>query len=55
MNEELINQLYEKFGDADLIEGDDYEAIILAKSIDPSLQEDAILDVFYEFLSDNPI
>jgi hypothetical protein len=45
--------LYFIWGDKDLFEEDEQDALKLAKEKYPSVSNDDILDVFHEFLVDN--
>jgi len=46
--------LYFIWGDKDLFEEDEQDALKLAKEKYPNVSDDDILDVFHEFLVDNP-
>ena len=46
--------LYPIWGDKDLVEDDELEAIRLAKEKYPNISDEDILDAFDEFLVDNP-
>jgi hypothetical protein len=46
--------LYVIWGDENLFEEDEQDALKLAKEKYPNISDEDILDVFYEFLIDNP-
>lgn len=54
VTEEIIDELYSLFGANDLLESDKDFAIELALEKYPALTDDQILDIFQDFLNDNP-
>ncbi len=50
---EKYEELYPLWGDRDLYEEDEDEALELAKEKYPDASDEEIIDTFYEFLADN--
>ncbi len=52
-DDEKYEGLYPLWGDKDLYEEDEDEALKLAKEKYPDASDEEIIDAFYEFLADN--